>query len=429
MNVLKTLNQGNNREAHPWLWFARQLETLYHHCSTTSDLNRMELLDRFLESLDILHCDLKNELKQHQSCFPPISYSDKETSPKSLKEENSVPSRVETLFSTEPDSANFEQRFCKNEEACFIYHSGNIAKTGDTGKLYGRIDVNAKFEETFGYDTTKVNDMISWTGGQGFLPWGGDIFAALFVSEADLLVFLRILSLKFQAVDYPDEASKSFKWDIPSSHSFMCWCMKNGKRVKCRVNFKCTHHSYVDENGEFHTRVEMRTKRIDEALRKATPAGNEQFIVPPNFTSLKPGRVEKKRLVETDTTESPHFKRHKPSYVSDSRDKELDAYDQVSQLLPDYADAVPDPGLSDSNLNSSSSHQHSAYSDVKMEQQQLLATHCGHSFSARKLLPSFSTDSLFGARRLLPTLSTDSVFLKNLIEWESGRTGEKPETS
>jgi hypothetical protein len=65
------------------------------------------------------------------------------------------------------------------------------------------VRVNDLFVARFGHTSESLSETLQWSDGGGFLPWGGDLVARLIWSEADVLVFLQVLAVKFQSIGPP----------------------------------------------------------------------------------------------------------------------------------------------------------------------------------------------------------------------------------
>jgi len=372
----------------------------------TCDGNVMQLLDSFYESLQIQRSDLKKGLKRTECHFPSSMCGG--CSSEALKPISDIPiSRHEKHFNERKESIQFDRVYNENKEACFRYKqyfSGKMTEGGNKDELFGKISVNEKFVSVFGYDEGRMNDLISWTGGQGFLPWGGDIFAALFVEEADLLVFLQIMSFKYQATDLPNKNAKAFTWAIPSSHSFSCWLIdERGRRVKSQVKFKCTHYSYVDEDGGLHSRVEMRTKDIDSSLATAVPATEGQRAMdPPTFNKKQnneDNQSDSSSVDKVDTPTKDYYKKWESFVTAKEYDEKYDLVSLDGASMPATGSSsglVPVDATTSVLLDSSAGAalQKTTSSGIRIEPPQ-------------------------GMTMQKTSSSGDSLFFGNLLEWVS----------
>jgi len=61
----------------------------------------------------------------------------------------------------------------------------------------GTFSVNDSFVQTFGVTAEELDGLVSWTGASGMLPWGCDVFAALFASELDVALLMHAVAAKF----------------------------------------------------------------------------------------------------------------------------------------------------------------------------------------------------------------------------------------
>jgi hypothetical protein len=61
----------------------------------------------------------------------------------------------------------------------------------------GVFSVNSAFVDSFGLTAQELDGVVSWTGASGMLPWGCDVFTALFVSEMDVALLLHAVASKF----------------------------------------------------------------------------------------------------------------------------------------------------------------------------------------------------------------------------------------
>ena len=58
------------------------------------------------------------------------------------------------------------------------------------------------FTDVFGYAANEFETLLDWTVG-GLLPWGGDVMCEVFATEEDVLLWLRILAMKFNRIGRP----------------------------------------------------------------------------------------------------------------------------------------------------------------------------------------------------------------------------------
>jgi len=81
----------------------------------------------------------------------------------------------------------------------------------------GLATVNLMFERTFGCNAEQLNTLLNNAGG-GFLPFSGDVMARVLSREADLLTYIQVVALSFDALGKPEHfpANRSF----PTSHVF-----------------------------------------------------------------------------------------------------------------------------------------------------------------------------------------------------------------
>lgn len=102
-------------------------------------------------------------------------------------------------------TTEFQKEFRRNVKPCLVYFTGDSNEHG--------FSVNNVFEDTFDYDSTELNKLLHWSNG-GFLPFGGDLFSALFVHESDVLLYVQIMSFKYQAARLlrTDQQVKKMSW-------------------------------------------------------------------------------------------------------------------------------------------------------------------------------------------------------------------------
>ena len=178
----------------------------------------------------------------------------------------------------------FKSLLTSNSKPCFVYDQEDGA---------GEILVNDKFRLLFGYTNEAINNLIDWSGG-GFLPWGGDVLAALFVHEADVLLYLQIMAFKYQASGLPtakdvpkggEQCMCNKEWEIPSCHSFECWTLAADNTKKRQVVvFFCTHRLIIKAE-KICTRMELAVESVEPLTNVTKPTG--QDIVPvSHITSL-----------------------------------------------------------------------------------------------------------------------------------------------
>ena len=86
------------------------------------------------------------------------------------------------------------------------------------------VRVNAKFTEAFGLSERDTNALLAWSGNE-FLPWGADVLAKLMVSELDVVTYMQVMCLKFQAVGVPKKAAVR---EVPTAYSAKLWLKGGG---------------------------------------------------------------------------------------------------------------------------------------------------------------------------------------------------------
>lgn len=171
----------------------------------------------------------------------------------------------------------FKALLRSNSTPCFVY---------DQEDGEGEIFVNERFRQLFGYTNESINCLIQWSGG-GFLPWGGDVLAALFVHEADVLLYLQIMAFKYQASGLPtakaagknvEQCICNKEWEIPSCHSFECWTLAaDNTKQRNTVVFSCTHRLIIGTD-KVCTRMELAVESVEPLTSMTKPTG--QDLVP-----------------------------------------------------------------------------------------------------------------------------------------------------
>jgi len=272
-----------------WCWFARQLKKLDNYVKNPSMDSKKTariaaVLDSFMESLDMTKAGLDSEMNNVCPFAPDVCSSCSSVvinHPSLVPGVQQInPEVTQTMMNWGVDK--FQEVFDADEVPCFVMENRNGS--------YGAF-VNKQFEKQFAYDSNGLNSLLTWSGG-GFLPWGGDLIAALLVHQADLLLFLQILAFKYQATGLKSKqvafhkkhknsnGTKSEEWRVPSCHMFYLWvrpageCNSNRAKVselrKCLVNFSCQIRMR-EENGSMSMRVEFMAHNIQEPEENESP--------------------------------------------------------------------------------------------------------------------------------------------------------------
>mmetsp|Transcript_16053 Transcript_16053/g.20563 ORF Transcript_16053/g.20563 Transcript_16053/m.20563 type:complete len:243 (+) Transcript_16053:217-945(+) len=161
-------NSKSSDNKYSWCWLARQLKKLDGYVKSpladvTKTLRIANLLDSFLESLDLTKISLENTYESVCPYSPEVcsSCSSIVLGPKDVGGpcEDTYPEATQVMLSWGADK--FQDVFDLDEMPCFVYESRNGS--------YGAF-VNESFKRHFAYDNQGLNDLLSWSGG-GFLPW------------------------------------------------------------------------------------------------------------------------------------------------------------------------------------------------------------------------------------------------------------------
>ncbi len=242
-NQEATVSQSKDR-ALGWCWFARQLSLIKKHCKDVGNHSLCVLVDDFLATLDLKIQKLDSSLKA--TC--PIA-------PGACEQCSALvlgTSAGQGVFGNRPgtvskcsvpchdfDRVDLMSDYMKNQLAVFENNEepGIYFKLNDSPSTH-EITVNPKFEQVFGQSKYDLEALLKWSG-NGFLPWGSDVIAKLIVSEQDLALYVKVLCLKFQALECP---GPNYMKEVPSTHVFSFW-VKDGangwKEQQCLLN--CVH--------------------------------------------------------------------------------------------------------------------------------------------------------------------------------------------
>ena len=240
-NQENSYNDPNNKGM-AWCWFARQLELLKKHCTKVNNHKLCEMIQSFLDSMNLKMKQVTSQLENACPFTPSICTDCASTAMMHPNTEINIEQWNPTGQQNGENLKVFSKKVPENAtsldsepvgthmEMLLNNHKNNTApaftfRQTDTPAHYS-IVANSKFEETFGISSSEAEKLLEWSG-NGFLPWGGDIVGKIIVSEPDLVTFLQIMCLKFQAIGVTNK-DKAYIREVPSTHSFKFW-VKTGE--------------------------------------------------------------------------------------------------------------------------------------------------------------------------------------------------------
>jgi len=176
-------------------FITRQLIKMQAHFKNTGNFVYQKLLDEWLGKLDM---DLECVKDKHTGCLKHITnqqswmhdvyvtsahshfHCDKTTLAAA-----SLGSWEEGLMATADhdvvNDATPRMRFC-----------------GGSG-----VTANKAFETTFGVTAVELTEALAWTGGEGLLPWGGDVFCRLGMSSEEVVTYVSVTAIKVGSGAHP----------------------------------------------------------------------------------------------------------------------------------------------------------------------------------------------------------------------------------
>ena len=176
-------------------FISRQLIKMQSHFKTTGNFVYQKLLDEWLSKLDV---DLECVKDKHTGCLKHISNQQSwmhdvyVTSAHSHFHCDRTSFAAASLGSWElglmptadhavVDDATPRMRFC-----------------GSTG-----VTANKAFESTFGVTAAELTEALAWTGGEGLLPWAGDVFCRLGMSAEEVVTYVSVTAIKVGSAPHP----------------------------------------------------------------------------------------------------------------------------------------------------------------------------------------------------------------------------------
>ena len=189
-NVFFSIFKHQNKKDNPiaWCWFALQLDQLRRQFDLNGNQQALSRLEAWMKTLNS-----KVAYETTKMCkFPPylcagcsalaLSNRSQNLPPNSMV----LPKNISEVFFCDPSHSNLP----------FI----EFEMDSDGARI---VSLNKPFLENFKHTMESLSQALSWSRGGAFLPWGGDLLARLVWSEADLLIFLQVLAVKFQGLGPP----------------------------------------------------------------------------------------------------------------------------------------------------------------------------------------------------------------------------------
>lgn len=246
--LFKNLKKTAKDNKFSWQWFVVQicrLDTYVRKSKSVKGRRLKEVLEKFYKKLEInieKICDGVDgcPIPPHLCSYCASSIFPEQQNQHSHIEGTSVPGITQLPGSVslingkrnlwlQWKTSSFDMKFENNQAPCLVYEA-----TDDSFGVF----VNDKFVHAFGYNSASLTKLLLWSGG-GFLPWAGDIFAALLVKEQDLLMYLKVMALKYQALRNKKEKGGLEDWKfeklvdedheesiLPFYDTFLCWVNK-----------------------------------------------------------------------------------------------------------------------------------------------------------------------------------------------------------
>jgi hypothetical protein len=194
-------------------WFKVQLSKMERFLALKENSAALERLRGWMDALGIASEDVS------QVCTMPPHISATDTSPQPTVHRSADELRAEAVHKHIP-----------------------MVEVDSTGGCR----VSDAFESTFGVTQADMNNLLQASGG-GFLPFFGDVMARLLSRESDLLTYVQVVALSFDALGKPEffPMARSF----PTSHVFRV--SPSASVTEQWVVVKCVHWQHVSEDKKF----------------------------------------------------------------------------------------------------------------------------------------------------------------------------------
>ena len=188
-------HQSTTENPTAWCWFALQIEKLRKDLERIQNLAAIARLEAFVASVHIKMSSLSQQTIQHCIFAPQLCGGCSSVALASSQVPSASSSKT-TISSAASMTVGKCVQFLKPTKFPYI----EFEMDNDGARI---VLINELFTETFGHTKESLETTLAWSGGGGFLPWGGDLVSRLLWSEADVLVFLQVLAVKFQGLGPP----------------------------------------------------------------------------------------------------------------------------------------------------------------------------------------------------------------------------------
>lgn len=215
-------------------WFNRQLKKMQEYLKQRGDTAALQRLTTWMEAInvdmDMLTAKMdqcKLRIMSKAVIHPPGSVSLVGIQGEVKDPEREQLERLQLLIDSK-----------KNSKTPFIRVKTKFLESKQEGV---EIYCNEAFTLVFGHTAENLEKELNWTGG-GLLPWGGDVIGRIIAKESDLLAFVQILAIKFNAAGPPKKIPAVR--EIPSCHMMDVYIKDeaaNGKKVTSQALIKCVH--------------------------------------------------------------------------------------------------------------------------------------------------------------------------------------------
>jgi len=234
-------------------WFSRQLQKIRNFLTAHQKTQVLHRLDSWMETINlkpdemnsrIAHCNEKmahwgkdlrqdgifrgNEFKDHSKAVVNIA-SPMFLQVKGQLIEDSCSSVIRESFMGDPDNL-LPTLTCEIDFGVY--------------KALPMVVSNKAFEDFFGLSAEFLIQDLNEIGG-GILPWGGDVMAQILHHESDLLAWIQLLAIKFNALGFP--TSFPIERQIPSCNVFKVNWKQTDSQGPVACIIKSFHHEIMDD--------------------------------------------------------------------------------------------------------------------------------------------------------------------------------------
>jgi hypothetical protein len=184
-------HQSRTESSFAWCWFALQLDKLRKDLVRTRNQTALSRLEQWMDSVHTKMSILAQDTIKTCVFSPQLCAGCSAAALSSKKKSSSSSSSSALVVDPLPSSEKVPMFFNPLQHPFIEFEMDS--------KSARIVQMNDLFISRFGYTKPFLEQTLKWSGGGNFLPWGGDLAAILLWSEADLLIFLQVLAVKFQA--------------------------------------------------------------------------------------------------------------------------------------------------------------------------------------------------------------------------------------